>query len=66
MEKESIPNMSYLCSISQQGENGFSIYGGNKGGFSSTVLEGMPYSKDSGPYLMTYDPQEKTLTIKSL
>lgn len=66
MEEESIPTTSYLCSISRQGENGFSVYGGNKGGFSSGVLKDMPYTKDSGPYLMTYDPKEKSLTIKAL
>jgi len=62
MDKKSI---SYVCSISKQG-GGFSIYGGTKGGFSKTVLKGMPLTKDSGPYLMTYDPENKTLTIKAL
>lgn len=72
MAEESIPLLTYPCSISPReiDEDGnaktFSIHVGNTGGFSSNVLKYMPISKIAGKYLMVLDPVEKTLTVKGL
>lgn len=72
MEETTDPLLTYICSISPRevDEHGnaktFTIHVGNIGDFSSNVLkpENMPISKIAGKYVMTFDPAEKTLTVK--
>lgn len=73
MKEQTSPLLTYICSISAQGidkstgkAKTFSIFAGDYGGFSSNILEHMPPSKESGKYLMTFDPVKVTLTIRSL
>lgn len=64
------PLLAYSCSISVQTykEDGtpktFSIFGGDRGGFSSNVLKYLRPSKEVGSYRMVFDPDERTLTIR--
>ena len=70
MAETPLPLLTYVCSISPQAtdERGnaitFSIHGGNVGGFSENVLKHMPISQIAGKYLMVFDPEKKTLTIR--
>lgn len=65
------PLLTYSCSISVQtyNEDGtpktFSIFGGDRGGFSSNMLKHMRPSKVVGSYRMVFDPEEMTLTIRA-
>lgn len=72
MAENTEPLLTYICSISPRelDENGnaktFSIHVGDIGRFSSNVLkpDNMPISKIAGKYMMTFDPEGKTLTIQ--
>lgn len=63
------PLLVYSCSISVQEYDSdnkpktFSIFGGDRFGFSSNVLKHMRPSKEVGSYRMVFDPEKKTLTI---
>lgn len=67
------PLLTYICSLSPRefDEHGnaktFTIHVGDTGGFSSNVLKpkNMPISRIAGKYVMTFDPIEKTLTVKA-
>ena len=70
MAEKAEPLLTYICSISPQtldeGGNAktFSIHVGDTGGFSSNVLKYMPISKRAGKYMMTFNPANRSLTIK--
>ena len=70
MVEKAEPLLTYICSISTQSVDAegsvktFSIHVGDTGGFSSNVLRYMPISKRAGKYLMTFDPTNRSLTIK--
>lgn len=66
------PLLTCICSISPRtfdkdgNARTFTIHAGNTGGFSANVLkpENMPISKVGGKYLMIFDQDKLTLTIK--
>jgi len=70
MAETTYPLLTYICSISPQKIDAkgnaitFSIHGGNVGGFSKNVLKHMPISQIAGKYLMVFDPDKNTLTIR--